>query len=254
MPPGCRRWRTAYWRELQQAEACGWRRRPVQQGACLGIAGAENAAPGGHPAEGDAKAAKGREGDRMGLDPAADHTGKAAQHDDENAAEDAAHRPADDAADRHRQPIRDMTEADMRRAEIGVVAQNGLGGEARHDDGGDDQAAGLHLEGFRQLLDAEDHPRQRRVEGRGDAARTATMRPAGARATCAGGIHERGATCTVGPRVRSRPREKPQRRQDDLADGDLIETKAARQGLILDLARRDRLGMPLPWAPGRGAR
>ena len=66
-------------------------------------------------------------------------------------------------------PIGEMAEADMRRAEIGVVAENGLGGEARHDDGGDDEAAGIHLEGFRQLLDAEDDACQRRVEGRGDA-------------------------------------------------------------------------------------
>ena len=50
-------------------------------------------------------------------------------------------------------------------------------------------------------------------------------------------------TCTVGP---SRPIEAPQRspsgRQNDLADGDPERDQGRPAGLILDLARRDRLG------------
>ena len=56
-----------------------------------------------------------------------------------------------------------------RAAEIGVIANQGKGGEAGRDDRRNDKSTGVCLEGAAHLLDAKDDAGERGVEGGCDA-------------------------------------------------------------------------------------
>jgi hypothetical protein len=86
----------------------------------------------------------------------------------EQAGEDAAAQAADQADEGRGEP-RGAGGAAVKLPEVGVVALQRIGGEARHHHHKDDRHVGAPVEGARQFLQGEDHAGDRGVEGRRDA-------------------------------------------------------------------------------------
>src|SRR5690606_18306022 len=124
-----------------------------------------------HEAErGDEKAATRRKEEGARLQPAEEALPCEGEADDP-AAEQPAEHTADDAADRHGQPLPRLAEMARHAAEILIAAEEREARDASHEHGGDDEPGDAPLEGARHLLDGEDDAGEGRVEGSRDAGR-----------------------------------------------------------------------------------
>ena len=196
-------------------------------------------------ADRDAEPAEHGEGDRIVVDRPAERAGNAAceQRDDSN--EQAAGQTADDRANENRDPRLAERQRGDRRAEVGIVADDGERGEARGDHGANDQAARARLEGTAHFLDAEDDAGERRVEGRRDACRRAGEQEAALpiRRKPADGEHDRRADLHGRAFAAGRgAAEQAERHDNDLADADPQGNERRALVLILDMQRGDGLG------------